>query len=85
MHFCADSAFAHACQKLFDDFEVDIGFKQRDTHLAHGFVHVFLRQKTTLSEAVKNGLKFVSECVEHSEKASNSITSDGDSPPSRTS
>ena len=57
--FAADGAGAHPVEEALDDREVDVGFEQRQTHLAQGQVDVGVRQPAAPGQIIEGGLKLV--------------------------
>ena len=49
--FLAESLFLDGFDELFDDFEMDVGFKESDANFAEGGVHI-LRGEFTLAAEV---------------------------------
>ena len=56
-HLLADGFLLNGVGEVAHHVERDIGFEQRAAHLAHGFRHVGLGQRTLAGELVEDGAK----------------------------
>ncbi len=65
-HFLAHSLCLDAVDKIFDDFEVDVGFKQRQTNLFHRLGDVLFREDGLSAKGFEGALEFFLEILEHS-------------------
>jgi len=61
----ADRTLLDLADKILDDLEVDIGFKEREAHLTQGRVHIRLGQFPAPAQALKGGLQFFGKRLEH--------------------
>jgi hypothetical protein len=64
-HLRADGARLDLLDELLDDLVVDVGFEQRQAHLAHGGVDIALGQLAFAGKAVKDTLQFVGKALKH--------------------
>ena len=64
--FNAQGRLAHTGGKFLDDLEVDVGLKQRETHLAQGVLNVRLGKLRTSAEFAEYVGKSVCQVVKHS-------------------
>ena len=58
-HVRADGALADGFDKVLDDLVAHVGLEQRETHLAHRFLYVRLRQTALAAELFENVIEFV--------------------------
>ena len=65
-HFLPDSSFRDPIDEVAGDRESDIGFKQRDPHLAHRFAHVALAERAAPAKPVEYAAEPIAQRVEHS-------------------
>ncbi len=61
----AQGALLDPFDELLDHLEIDVGFEQRETDLAGGPLHVFVREFALPLEAVERCLQLVRKGVEH--------------------
>ena len=52
--------------QLFDNFEVDVGFKQGKANLAQRLLHVLFSESTLAAQVLKGSLKFFGKILKHS-------------------
>ena len=52
-HFFADGLLTNAGDKFLDDFEIDIGFKQRQTHFTQARINIGLAESSFTAQAIK--------------------------------
>ena len=64
-HLFADRTDPDARNKVFDDFEVYVGFEQGKTNLAQRDIDVVLAKFPLPGQPVKDGLEFVGQALEH--------------------
>ncbi len=62
----ADRLGLNAVDQLFDNFEVDVGLKQRQTNLFHRLGDVLFREDSLSAKRLKGALEFFLEILEHS-------------------
>ena len=64
-HFLAHGLGLDAVNQLFDHFEVDVGFKQRQPDFAQRFADVFLGEPGLAAKGLKRALQFFLKILEH--------------------
>src|SRR5208283_3363279 len=64
-HFLPDSLSLNAVDEFFDNFEVDVGFKHRQTNLFQRLGNVLFRKDGLSAKRLKGALKFFLEILEH--------------------
>ena len=64
-HVLADGLGLDAVDEVFDDFEVDVGFKQRQTDLFHRLGDVLFGEDGLSAERLEGALEFFLEILEH--------------------
>ena len=57
-YLLADRLRLNLVDELLDDFEVDVGFQQRQTDLAQRFLDVFFAENGLAAQALKGALEF---------------------------
>ena len=62
----ADRALAHAGEKLFDDFEINIRLQEREADLTKRRVDIGFRQLAFAAELFENRVELLGQTVEHS-------------------
>src|ERR1700680_1508352 len=65
-NFLADSFGLDAVDQLLDDFEVDVGFKQRQANLAQRLRNVLFGELGLSAKALERSLQFFLKILEHS-------------------
>ena len=64
-NFLSEAFAAHILHKILDDLEIDVGFQQRETHLAQTGLNVFLGQLALPAQIAEGGRKSVGKIFEH--------------------
>ena len=64
-HFLPHGFGLDAVNQLFDHFEVDVGFQQRQPDFAQRLRNVFLAQPGLAAKALKRALQFFLKILEH--------------------
>ncbi len=64
-HLGADGPLSHARHQVLDNLEVDVGFQQRQTHLAQRHVNVLLRQLAVRRQLIKDSVQLGLQVLEH--------------------
>ncbi len=64
-NFLPQRTFFDAFDKLFNDFEIDVGFEQRDADFTERRLHVFGSQASFAAHVFENTLQFVGQIIEH--------------------
>ena len=57
--------FADAADEVLDDFEVDVGLQQRQSHLTHGGIDVVGAYSTVTGQSAERRAQAVAQSVEH--------------------
>ena len=64
-HFLAERLLANVVNQFFDDFEVDIGFQQRQPNFAQRLLDVLFRQAALATQVLEGALQFFCEVLKH--------------------
>ena len=64
-HLGADGALADARDELLDDLEVDVGFEQRQAHLAQRGIDVLLGQAAARGQLIEDRVQLGLQALEH--------------------
>ncbi len=65
-HFQTEQTFPHALNEILDDLEVDVGFQQREAHLAQALLNIGLVKARAPAEFTEDAAESVGKAVEHS-------------------
>jgi hypothetical protein len=64
-HLLPDSLVPNVIDELFDDFEVNVGFEQRQPDFAQRLLHVLFVENGLATQGLKGALKFFGKVLEH--------------------
>ena len=64
-HFLPHGLGLDAVDQLFDHFEVDVSFEQREADFAQGFGNVFLAEPGLAAERLEGALQLFLKILEH--------------------
>ena len=63
--FLSEAFAAHILHKVLNDLEINVGFQERETHLAQAGLNVFLGQLALSAQIAEGGRKSVGKIFEH--------------------
>ena len=67
-HLRSDGFGADAVDEVFDDLEIDVRFKQRQTNLLQRLIDIFFREDGLPAQGLEGALEFFLEVLEHKGK-----------------
>ncbi len=67
-HFLTDGLGLYAVDEFFNNFEVDVGLKQRQTNLFQRLGDVLFREDSLSAKRLKGALEFFLKILEHKRK-----------------
>ena len=67
-HFLPDGLGLDLVDELLDDFEVDVGFEQRQPNFAQGLADVFVGEDGLSAQGLEGALQFFLKILKHRRK-----------------